>query len=93
MTSDPSRRGVCNVGTDRRDEALVYRYYYYIEIQRTRYDDVLLDLEKEFFITPSNIVQRLGLKHDLLKQIIEQKPKIPKFKKLYPHMVWMPKKR
>ena len=93
ITSDPARKGVCNVGTDRRDEALVYRYYYYIEIQRTRYDDVLVYLEREYFITEANIVLRLGLNRDLLKRLIEEKPKLPKFKKLYPDKVWMPKKR
>ncbi|MGY3054368.1 hypothetical protein ACVWYG_002575 [Pedobacter sp. UYEF25] len=76
--------------TDARDRCLVYRYYYHIEIQRTRYDDVLEYLEKEFFISSCVIIKRLGIQYDFLKEVVEQKPRLPKLKKLYPHLVWSP---
>lgn len=78
--------------TDARDKCLVYRFYYHIEIQRTRYDDVIADLEREFFISQCVIVKRLGIQYDLLKEVVEQKPRLPKLKKLYPHLVWLEKK-
>lgn len=88
IEKDASRRGVCNIGTTRRDEALTYRYYYYIEIKRIRYDDVLVLLERDFYITPSNVVLRLTLLHEFLKGIIDKKPTVNKLKKMFPTYAW-----
>ncbi|MEZ5195090.1 MAG: transposase [Bacteroidales bacterium] len=42
----------------RRDKKLCERYYYWFEVKRLRYDDVLKTLsEDEFFISEQRIVQ------------------------------------
>ncbi len=81
-------KGSSNLHTDRRDEALACRYYYYMEVVRNRYDDVLVQLEKEFFITPAVIIQRLTAERSLLKGIIGAKPKLSDLKKKYPYFIW-----
>ena len=87
--SSPVRKSAPQTeATARRDEKLAYRYYYHIEIQRTRYDDVLLELEKEFDISSSIVVKCLKVRYDLLKQLLETKPPIGKLQKLFPYYVW-----
>ena len=82
------RKGQRNVHMDRRDEALASRYYYHAQILRRRYDDCLANLEQEFFITPSVIVQRLNEKQPYLKDLVSRKTTVSELKKLYPHFVW-----
>lgn len=62
-----------------RDETLIRRYYYWTEIQRLRFDDVLKILsEKEFFISESRIMAIIRKNCDKLTDI-EVKP-VPKVK-------------
>lgn len=85
---NPDNKGRRNVLLDKRDEALVYRYYFHGEIKRKRYDDCLADLEKEFFITAGVITQRLELNIDLLKRVTTQRAGLTVLKRKYPHFNW-----
>ncbi len=50
---------------DRRDEKLLHRYYYWSEIERLRFDDVLRILsEQEFFISEERIMKIVREKYD-----------------------------
>jgi hypothetical protein len=55
------------VHIDRRDDALAARFYFYHHIIRKRYDDILLELEKEFFLTPNVIIQRLAQRTEYMR--------------------------
>jgi hypothetical protein len=76
-----------------RDRQLSYRYYYYVEIQRWRYDDVLKQLEKEFHITEHRIVTVMSENQDTLVAIMKQKPTYKELTLLYPHLVWRAKQK
>ena len=82
------QKGHRNVHIDRRDEVLTTRFYFYYHIKRVRYDDILLELEKEFFITPNIVVQRLRLTGPLAKALVKNDTKINQLKKLYPWFNW-----
>ncbi|MBU1373841.1 MAG: hypothetical protein KJ712_06405 [Bacteroidetes bacterium] len=85
---NPDNKGKRNSLIDKRDEALIFRYYYHAEIKRTRYDDCLTNLEKEFFITAGVITQRITLNVDTLKKIVAQKASAYQLKKKFPHFDW-----
>lgn len=62
-----------------RDETLIRRYYYWTEVQRRRFDDVLTILStKEFFISEARIMAIIRKNCDRLADI-EVKP-VPKVK-------------
>lgn len=84
----PQQKGHRSVHINRRDDVLTTRFYYYYHIRRIRYDDILLELEKEFFITPDVIVQRLRLTGPLAKQLLKTETRIEQLKKLYPWFNW-----
>lgn len=88
VSGDPNNKGRRNVLMELRDEALCSRYYYHAEIKRTRYDDCLLALEKEFFITAGVAMQRLEKNLVTLKEITIRKPPIAYFKEKYPSFNW-----
>lgn len=73
---------------DKRDDALAYRYYFYVQIKRLRYDDCLLHLESDFFIGSRSIVLRLDSRKDLLKILIKQDAKVSVLKKKFPQFNW-----
>ncbi|WP_192821211.1 hypothetical protein [Rufibacter sp. LB8] len=81
-------KGQRHTQTDRRDEDLTYRYYYWGHLKRKRYDDSLAELEKEFYITAAVVVQRLDKKRDLLKDLVARKALPRELKKRLPHFDW-----
>lgn len=88
VASNPDNQGRRNTLIDKRDECLVYRYYFHAEIKRKRYDDCLADLEKEFFITAGVITQRITLNLDLLKKVTDKKANLLSLKRKFPHWNW-----
>jgi hypothetical protein len=72
----------------KRDTAMTHRYYYYAQLQRLRYDDCLMRLSEEFFITPDVIVQRLQGMHELLRVLIASRMSVADLRKAYPHFSW-----
>jgi hypothetical protein len=85
---NPNNQGKRNVLIEQRDEAMLSRYYYHAEIKRTRYDDCLTALEKEFFITAGVITQRITLNVETLKKLVSIKATGNQLKKRYPHFDW-----
>ena len=83
-----SEKKVKGVQTAERDAALAYRFYYYYELKRTRFDDILPDLEREFFIASNTIVERLTVNDTLLKDIKLNAPTRTQLRKRYPHFNW-----
>lgn len=85
---EPTRKGNRNVNIEQRDKALASRYFYHVHVLRKRYDDALADLEREFFITPASIVQRLQEMQEYLKELVSMKVSVTDLKKLYPFYTW-----
>lgn len=82
------RKSKRNQFIDERDTALAHRFYYHANLLRSRYDDCLFALHVEFYLTPDVIVQRLGLKQELLKQLVADHASPQELKKKYPHFNW-----
>jgi len=82
------QKGHRNVHMSRRDDALAVRFYYYYQIVRKQYEDTLLALEVEFFITPDVIVQRLSARTEYMKELTRSEPKITDLKKMLPFYSW-----
>lgn len=58
--------------TQLRDKRLVERYYYYTEIKRMRFDDVLEVLSlREFFISEGRIMLILRKQSQYLEELID----------------------
>ena len=88
IETKPEQKGRRNVHIDRRDDALATRFYFYHHIKRLRYDDILLKLEREFFITTNVIIQRLNERTEFMKQLSKDTPKRDCLKKMFPFFVW-----
>lgn len=85
----PQNQGKRNVFLDKRDEALVHRYYYYVSLLQFQYDNALLKLQDEFFITPGTVTERITANVAQLKVIAHSKPSIETLRKKYPHYTWL----
>lgn len=67
----------------RRDEFLMIRYFYFTEVKRMRFDDVLKVMsEDEFFIESATIVNRLTFLTDKIRERFDSKPSLAKLKEL-----------
>ncbi len=88
VTTNPERFGKRNAFMNERDEALACRYYFHAEIKRRRYDDALLELEKEFFLTSAYIMQRLALSTSYIKELVAEKTNTNSLKAKYNFYNW-----
>lgn len=77
-----------NTFLDDRDEAMAHRYFFHTHICRKRYDDCLLELSREFYLSHNVITQRLLKKADLIKSLIQEDVPAQELRKKYPHFVW-----
>ena len=85
----PEQKGHRNVHIDRRDDLLAARFYYYFHLKRWRYDDILSHMEyNEVFITTLVIAQRLTLRADYMKNLLEQNTSTNDLKKMFPAFAW-----
>jgi hypothetical protein len=65
----------------KRDEMMMIRYFYYTEVKRYRFDDVLKVLsEEEFFIETQTILNRLTSLDLKIKEYFDNKPSLAKLK-------------
>lgn len=77
-----------NVLMPERNALLIHRYYYYFEICRMRFDDILKQLETEFFIVGGRIVVILTENDAQFRKVMNQKPDRAALEKIYPHINW-----
>lgn len=72
-----------------RNKMLVLRYYYWTEIRRRRYDDVLKILsDSEFYVEDRTINNALVELDDYYLQLLKDKPSQVKLARLYPSWNW-----
>lgn len=84
----PNTQRPRNVLMPNRNSLLFYRFYCLAEIYRMRYDDILAQLEDEFFIVSVRIVVVLTHNDSELRQIVAAKPDIKQLEKQFPHINW-----
>jgi len=88
ITSEPANKSKRNTYIEERNDAMACRYYYHAQIRRLRYDDCLIELNKEFFLSPNVIMQNLMERTDFIKKLVEQKTTASMLRKWYPHFNW-----
>lgn len=72
-----------------RNRLLIARYYYWTEVRRRRFDDVMRILSKdEFFVGERTISNTLLDLSDYLNDLYRVKKDIRDFKKEYPSWNW-----
>jgi len=73
----------------RRNRRLIARYYYWSELKRLRFDDVLnLLQEEEFFIKERNIMNIINDNNSYLDSLIRNGVTSKQLKKEYPVFNW-----
>jgi hypothetical protein len=83
-----SRQGRSEELIKERNECLVSRYYYYGKFTDKRYDAIMNDLKKEFFIETMTIQERIQENFEILAELKKQQPSKNHFKDKWPHLVW-----
>lgn len=78
--------------TDRinaRNRVLTARYYYWTELQRRRFDDVLRILaDREFFVEERTITNALLAQNDFLVQLCNEKTTRKQLRRMFPGFDW-----
>lgn len=73
----------------KRNRTIVARYYYWTEIKRRRFDDVMKILsDYEFFVGERTIQNALVDYDTLLHSLLDQRPTTRKLAKLFPGFEW-----
>lgn len=74
---------------DKRNRTLVARYYYWTEMKRRRFDDVMKILaDYEFFVEDRTIQNALVDYDDLYRELLTKHYSSRKLAKLYPGFAW-----
>lgn len=82
------RTGIKGVYTANRDMCLCYRFYYYYEISKLRFDIAIAHMENEFWISADTITARITANDSLLKDICNNAPSKASLRRRYPHLTW-----
>lgn len=81
-------KGQRNAFLDRRHDAMACRYYYYANICRMRYDDCLMCLSNEFFLTPNAIVLNLKKRLAFINRLAQNETTTAELRRRYPYFDW-----
>ena len=74
---------------NKRNRILIARYYYWTEIKRRRFDDVVRILStEEFFVEDRTISNAILDYDDYLKELYDKKKESRELKKEYPSWCW-----
>jgi hypothetical protein len=73
---------------DDRNSVLIARFYYHMEIKRLRYDDIIHQLQREFFLSEQRIVDVLTGNQNILDNYMDDKPATKELKHLFSWFVW-----
>lgn len=72
-----------------RNRVLTARYYYWTELQRRRFDDVLRILaDREFFVEERTITNALLAQDEFLTQLCNEKTSRKQLRRMFPGFDW-----
>lgn len=74
----------------RRDELILYRYFFYGANTPYRYDLIISTLSEEFFLSERRIQDIISTHAILLRQLRQKPPVLTQLKEKYPHLIWRP---
>jgi hypothetical protein len=87
-TFHPMRKGRSESRLLLRDEKLVTRFYFYAEIGRLNYSNILSKLSEEFDIDEDVVRVRIKKRTDLLDKLYHDKPSVNTLRKRFPYYTW-----
>lgn len=76
-----------------RNEAVVYRFYFYAYINDLKYEQCLEKLEREFYLTSSRLIKVLTDSNDMLNRVSNESPSVKELEIKFPHFTWRELKR
>lgn len=88
QTADNLSKGRSKELLQRRNEAIVARYYYHNVVKRISYADTLATLVLEFWLTGYTISKVLEKRMEEVKQLRKDKPNKLALKKQFPMLPW-----
>ena len=71
-----------------RDTLLSARFYYHMHFKRLRFDDILRNLQREFFLSEKRIVDVLQQQSTTVDHYMKNKPQLKELKKEFGWLVW-----
>ena len=71
-----------------RNMCMLHRYYYYVRMINLRYDLVLAELQKEFYLTSETIPRIINKEIDTFRDIAKRKMTARQLEKKYPNFNW-----
>ena len=77
-----------NTYAESHRDMMAARYYYHTTICRSRYDDTLVQLSKEFGLATSTILGHLNKRVATVNEMIEGRVSTAQLRKKYPWYVW-----
>lgn len=72
-----------------RDEALCHRFYWHADVNKYKFEEVLKQLNNEFYLSNTRIIKVLDDNYDTLNCIQKNKPSTKELQLKYPHFTWM----
>lgn len=74
----------------RRNTKLIYRYYYYAQLQPKRldYSQIISDIAHEFDLSDFRLIIIYQENHTELKEVFAAKPQKKELEKMYPYLCW-----
>ncbi len=88
VVAEKPRKGRNPELANTKNRCLVHRYYYYGKFSNKRYPDIIKDLSREFWLTPSTIPRILDEYYSELQYLKTVATSKDFFKKEWPHLVW-----
>ena len=74
--------------TSERDDALASRFYFHVVLCRKPYEDCLYELNKEFFLSPNVISQKLLQRSEYVKELAAIETSVTELRKQYANFNW-----
>jgi hypothetical protein len=82
------KKGRSEILNKKRNECLAARFFFYLNFTDRRYDKIIADLSKEFFLSAATIPDVLTDNAVLLNELRINKPDKKYFVSNWPHLNW-----
>ncbi len=88
QSSDKREQGRSAELIDQRDRFLIYRFYFKAKIQRKIYNDAIVELIPEVYLSKISIQKIIQAHADEILKLKQNPPTLKDLQKEYPHINW-----
>lgn len=81
-------KGRCAELIEQRDVCLINRYFFYGKYSGIRYETVVQNLSREFFLTERRVQDIISENSNLLRELRKDPPAVIELKNRWPHLRW-----